>query len=258
MNELNNLFRQRIGFPEHITITFDQLTKVLERTALSLPFENLRVIAGERENVTRDYLLNKIVVNKEGGLCYELNAILYLFLLENGFDVRLTRGIVFNHGAGTYFTLGKTHVVILLNHEGITYLVDTGFGGNLALSPLPLTGEIIISSNGGFSVKPASDGPGDYTFELKLHHKDTEWRIGYTFDSKATFTDLDECNDAQSIVIEHPESTFNKHPLVTKLTERGNVTLTDRTFTQWVEGKVTKEEIDAVRFKELLRLHFGM
>lgn len=192
------------------------------------------------------------------GLCYELNAILYLFLMQNGFDVRLTRGITFKSDTQQYVTLGKTHVVILLRYNDTTYLVDTGFGANLSLNPLPLSGEVFTSTNGEFRVKKLSDGPNDYAFEMKIKHKDTDWKIGYAFDSSYTFTDLDECNEVQSTVIEHPESTFNKHPLITKLTDQGNVTLTDTSFTQWVNGDVTKEEVDIVTFKELLERHFGI
>lgn len=63
--------------------------------------------------------------------------------------------------------------------------------------------------------------------EMKLKYKDTEWRIGYAFDS-------------------------------TKLTESGNVTLTITSFTKWEDGGVTKELIDEARYRELLREWFGM
>jgi N-hydroxyarylamine O-acetyltransferase len=59
-------------------------------------------------------------------------------------------------------------------------------------------------------------------------------------------------------IAEHQESPFNKNPLITKLTSGGNITLTDTTFTQWDNGIVTKEEIDRVRFKDLLEQHFWM
>jgi N-hydroxyarylamine O-acetyltransferase len=71
----------------------------------------------------------------------------------------------------------RTHVTILLQHEGQTYLVDTGFGGNL--------------------------------------YKDTDWKIGYAFDTKRPLENLSELNEVQGIIVEHKESRFNKPPLIT-------------------------------------------
>ncbi|MED4752351.1 arylamine N-acetyltransferase family protein [Brevibacillus choshinensis] len=258
MSELDTLFRKRIGMPEDETITFTTLGNVLEKTARAIPFENLCMIANETNEITRENLLNKILVKNEGGLCYELNSILYFFLLENGFQAALARGIVYKQATQEYQSIGRTHVTILLTHEGRTYLVDTGFGGNLPLKPVPLTGETVTSSNGEFRVKEVNSKHGDYVLEMKLKHKDTEWRIGYAIDSTKLISDVTELNEIQTVIGEHPDSPFNKNPLVTKLTESGNVTLTNSTFTKWDNGVVTKEGIDEVRYRELLKEWFGM
>jgi N-hydroxyarylamine O-acetyltransferase len=233
------------------------LEHVLEQTAKTIPFENLCIINKKTGEISKESLANKMLVNREGGLCYELNGVLYFFLIENGFQAVLTRGVVYNHAAGEFLHIGRTHVTILLTHEGRTYVVDTGFGGNLPLAPVPLTGETVTSSNGEFRIKKAVTELGDYVLEMKLKHKDTEWRTGYAFDSKKPLADVSEFNEIQSIIAEHQASPFNKHPLLTKRTNGGNVTLTDTSFTQWDDGKVTKEKIDGTRFRELLNRHFG-
>ncbi|MBP1995425.1 arylamine N-acetyltransferase family protein [Paenibacillus eucommiae] len=258
MNELNALFRKRIHLPGSETITFEVLDNVLARTAKAIPFENLRIIENKTSVISKPYLVNKILVNNEGGLCYEINPMFYLFLIDNGFDAVLTRGVVYNNDTESYLTFGRTHVTILLTHKGQTYLIDTGFGGNLPLKPVPLSGETITSSNGQFRVQRSNGELGDYVLEMKLKHKDTDWKIGYTFDSRKPVTDLSECNAVQKIIVEHTESSFNKHPLITKLTDGGNLTLTNTSFTHWDHGIVTKEKIDRVRYKELLKEHFGI
>lgn len=258
MSGLNDLFRKRIGLPENETIPFERLDDVLEKTAKTIPFENLSIIENRTSDISKDHLVNKILVNKEGGLCYELNSIFYLFLIENGFNAVLTTGVVYNNETQAYLTLGRTHVTILLTHEGQTYVVDTGFGGNLPLKPVPLNGESVTSGNGEFRVKKVNGEHGDYVLEMKLKHKHTDWRIGYAFDSRRAITDVSECNVIQKIIAEHPESSFNKHPLLTRLTNEGNVTLTNSSFTRWDEGNVTKEQIHSARFEELLKQHFGL
>ncbi|WP_044640014.1 arylamine N-acetyltransferase family protein [Risungbinella massiliensis] len=257
MNELNSLFRKRIGISESENITFEILENVLEKTAKNIPFENLCIIEKKTRDITKENLIDKILVRKEGGLCYELNSLFYLFLIENGFKAVLARGIVYNQATQEFPTFGRTHVtIILMPQEEQTYLIDTGFGGNLPLKPVPLSGETVMSPNGEFRIKQVDIPQGNYILEMKLKHKDTDWKIGYAFDSKTTITDVSEFNETQTIIVEHPDSPFNKTPLITRLTNEGNVTLTDTSVTQWINGVVIKEKIDTVKFKELLKHHF--
>jgi N-hydroxyarylamine O-acetyltransferase len=202
--------------------------------------------------------MNKILLKKEGGLCYELNSIFYFFLIENGFNAVLARGVVYNNENQEFLTIGRTHVTILIIHEHQPYLIDTGFGSNLPLKPVPLSGETVTSNNGEFRIGKLETEHGDYVLQVKLKHKDTDWRIGYAFDSKRTITDISEFNEIQTIITEHEESSFNKNPLITRLTNEGSITLTDSSFTQWADGNLTKEKIDYDRFKELSKQHFGI
>jgi N-hydroxyarylamine O-acetyltransferase len=258
MSELNALFRKRIGFSEKEKITFEILDQVLEKTARTIPFENLCIIDNKTSDISKKNLVNKILVKKEGGLCYELNSIMYFFLIENRFNAVLVRGVVYKNTTQEYLTLGRTHVTILITHEDQTYLIDTGFGGNLPLKPVPLTEETLTSNNGEFRIKKVNCEHGDYVLEMKLKHKDTDWKIGYAFDSKELITDVSELNVIQTIIAEHQESPFNKNPLITKLTNGGNLSLTNTSYTHWDDGIVTKEKIDSVRFKKLLKQHFGI
>jgi N-hydroxyarylamine O-acetyltransferase len=258
MNELNALFRKRIGFPEKEKITFESLDHILEKTARTIPFENLCIIENKTSDISKKNLVNKILVKKEGGLCYELNSLLYFFLIENHFNAVLARGVVYKNATQEYLTLGRTHVTILITHEDQPYLIDTGFGGNLPLKPVPLTGETLSSNNGEFRINKVNCEHGDYVLEMKLKHKDTDWQMGYAFDSKEPITDVSEFNDIQSIIAGHQESPFNKNPLITKITNRGNISLTNTSYTQWNDGIVTKEKIDSVKFKKLLKQYFGI
>ncbi|PJN88659.1 arylamine N-acetyltransferase family protein [Bacillus sp. mrc49] len=253
MGDLNALFRKRIGIKGEKKLAFEGLDDILEKTGKTIPFENLSIITSNLHDITRENIINKVLVRNEGGVCYELNAALYFFLIENGFEVSLVRGVIYNQG---WMTIGRTHVAILLKHDGETYLVDTGFGGNLPLKPVPLTGETVISQNGEFRVKKENTEHGNHILELKLKYKDPDWKIGYAFDSSNPVENVAELNEVQTIIKENPQSPFNKHPLITCLTNSGNITLTDTSFTQWADGKVTREDIDGKRFKELLKQHF--
>ena len=259
MDSLDALFRKRIGFSHSGALTFDDLPTLLTATSLALPFENLAIIERRGLPITRENLIEKILVRREGGLCYELNPLLYFFLLENGFDVSMRRGIVFSAETQTFAATGHTHVTILLQHEGQTYLVDTGFGGYLPLRPVPLDGETVESSNGEFSIRPATGENavhGDLVFELKQRYKDDDWRVGYVFDSRHPITTV-ECEEIRQVIVEHPASNFNQRPLVTRLTKRGSVTLTDTSLSLVDDGKVLKESVELEKFSALLVQYFG-
>ncbi|MEH7417957.1 arylamine N-acetyltransferase [Neobacillus drentensis] len=258
MSELSKLFYERIGLSQGQNITFDSLDHVLEKTAQTIPFENIGIINRKTGEISKANLVDKILIRREGGICYELNSLFFFFLIENGFDAVFARGVVYNPVKQDYQDLGRTHVTILVNHEGKTYVVDTGFGGNLPLKPVPLTGETVTSSNGDFRVRKLDTNYGDYVVEMKLKHKDTEWKMGFAFDTRKPIDDVTEFNEIQTIIAEHPESPFNKGPLLTRLTSNGNITLTNSTWTEWKDGDVSKETIETERFKELAKQHFGL
>ncbi|CAM3844732.1 arylamine N-acetyltransferase family protein [Mesobacillus zeae] len=258
MPDIDLLFRQRIGFPEDEEITVDNLEVVLELTAKSIPFENICVINNNVMVMNETNLVDKILQHNEGGLCYELNAILYLFLRENGLNVQLVRGTVYNKENGSFSPTGKTHVATVLINGNERYLIDTGFGGNLPLVLVPFDGKVVRSWNGEFRVRKEDSEHGDYFLELKLKHKDDEWRKGYAFDSRQQMVNWDDLNVVQQIIVEHPQSPFNKKPLLTKFTDGGNIILTKNSFIKWENGKMTKEEITEEKFESLAKAHFSI
>lgn len=251
MCEINRIFRKRIGFPESEKLSFVGLGTLLEKAAYAIPFENLAVIEGTAYEMTKENLKNKILMRNEGGLCYELNTILYFFLKENGFDVVLVPGVVFNDTVQNWSETGKTHVTILLKHEEQTFLIDTGFGVNLPLQPVPLNGQMIGTQTGEFRILNVESEHGDYIFEMKLKYKDRDWKIGYAFNSRTPIKSASELNGIQKIIREHHASSFNKGPLITIRTKRGHFTLTQSSYVQSADGVVKKEPINSEKFKEL-------
>lgn len=242
-------FHRRIGYTGEEQVRFAELDRVLERVALSLPFENLCIVEQRAEPISQDNLVRKIVRRGEGGLCYELNPLLYFYLLDQGLDVRMVRGAVYNAEAGHFSSTGRTHVAILLEqHEGKTYLVDTGFGTNLSLKPMPLTGETVQAMTGQFRVIRRTTEYGDFVMEMKLKHKHDDWQIGYAFDSRKALDGVSELEEVRAIIANHPDSSFNKHRLITRLTERGSVTLTDNSLTRWEDGVQHKEPVEKEAF----------
>ncbi len=258
MNEVNHLFRKRIGLGLNEHIHFDMLGSILKKTAASIPFENLSIISGTTGDAAKDNLIHKILIKNEGGLCYELNPLLYYFLVENGFEANLVRGVVFNQQIQNWSETGRTHTAIVLKHNQQSYLIDTGFGLKLPLIPVPLNGGIVSSNTGDFQVSKIEHCDGDYIFKMKLKDHEEDWQPGYVFDSMHPIKNSCELTEIGSIICEHPSSSFNKSPLITRLTNNGYMILTRTSFTHSENGQVTKETFDRDRFKEMARVHFGL
>jgi N-hydroxyarylamine O-acetyltransferase len=255
MTKLNQLFRNRIGLSESEAISFDMLDQILEKIAYNIPFENTGIIFGNSYKITKESLANKILVRNEGGLCYELNPLLYFFLIENGFHASLVRGMVFNQPSQTWSPTGRTHAAILLSYEKQNYLIDTGFGVKLPLKPVPLNGQAVRSANGEFRMEPTNSG--EYRLVMRLN-QDNDWNIGYCIDTRHPVRDLTELDEIQEIIRVHSDSAFNKRPLIAMLTNRGSNTLTDSSFTQMANGSAIKEAVDDQSFKEIAKNRFSL
>lgn len=248
MQTFKTLFQQRINMDGEVT--FETLPMLLQHFAQTIPFENLRIINNNKSLLSKEGLQKKILIRKEGGVCYELNTLLYYYLEECGFDVTLVSACIYDQKSNDWSTTGNTHVTILLKHNSEKYIVDAGFGANIPLAPLPLTGEVMTTANGQFRIKPTVEG---YTLDLKLEGRDDDWRVGYYFSEDNRITDMTELEQMQQIIETHPASPFNKSPLLTRRTTDGHVVLTPASLTVFSAGEPVKRTLDEKEYVELLQ-----
>ena len=95
-------------------------------------------MAGTIKNISKNNLIEKLLIQKRGGLCYELNSLLYYFLMDCGFQVYKVAGTVYD----LYDNKWKPddgHVIIILHHNNKDYVIDAGFASHLPLHPVLLT-----------------------------------------------------------------------------------------------------------------------
>lgn len=59
---------------------------------------------------------------------------------------------------------------------------------------------------------------GDHFLELKLRHKDPDWRNGCEFDSREPVENISDLSEMKKIITTHPQSPFNKKPSLTRVT----------------------------------------
>ncbi|RAL26152.1 arylamine N-acetyltransferase family protein [Thermoflavimicrobium daqui] len=246
---IESLFK-RIQYRGDKNVQFEDLSELMLQFAKHVPFENISIIQGEDLAIHADQLKRKIIDQKRGGVCYELNPIFYNLLKELGFDVQMISATI--SGNEKQDLIG-THIAISLIHNQEKYIIDVGFGSNLALKPIPFTGEWVKSVTGEYRVRKEKTKWGDYILEKA---RNGEVEISYFFDLKPI--DESYLNHVKDLITNHPNSPFNKSLLLAKITEKGHQTLTENSYTVTQNGEKNKQSIDSTQFKQLSKDQFGI
>ncbi|MBM7713217.1 arylamine N-acetyltransferase [Siminovitchia sp. FSL H7-0308] len=218
------------GYPEDKPPK-DRVTFILQKFAEWFPFENTDVMNHNIDPVTPAFLIKKMVTASRGGLCYEINPLLYLVLKELGFQPTLAAATVKNKDE---WVLDGTHALVLLEIDHEKYIADSGFGNRLALAPLQLDGPEVISPAGAFRLRSVSTEKGAVVMEHSADHK--EWSICYAFDwAPVTWESL---NRMKKTIHEHPRSPFNKELLIASVLEDGTISINEkRQHKKWMDGR---------------------
>ncbi|WP_240348298.1 arylamine N-acetyltransferase [Methylomonas sp. EFPC1] len=132
-----NAYLNRIGIakPE---ATLAGLCQLQQAQLGAIAFENINPLLGLLPELETAALMEKIVANRRGGYCFELNGLFGQALDELGFAyqpimarVRMGR----NEGGP------RLHLAFIVEAEGDSWLVDAGFGGPSHYRPLRLNTE---------------------------------------------------------------------------------------------------------------------
>jgi len=151
-------YLERIGYKGSVKPDLDCLKKIHLHQALSVPYENLDIQLERPVDQDIERIFDKIVKNRRGGWCYELNGLLQWALEKIGFDVsRCVAGVLRNERGDTI--LGN-HLILLVQLDDL-YLADLGLGDGIR-EPVP--------------IKPGSYVQGELVFRLEKLD-DGYWRF---------------------------------------------------------------------------------
>ncbi|MEK7724346.1 MAG: arylamine N-acetyltransferase [Acidobacteriota bacterium] len=247
MNRENYL--KRIGIKdEKIEAESDYLKLLQKQHLLNIPFENLDIHWKRPIILDTEKFYQKIIAEKRGGFCYELNGLFNELLKEIGFQTKIISARVgINEGK---FGVEYDHLAILVKIGDKEFLVDVGFG-DFSSEPLKFILDVEqIDENGTFLIRKQTD---EYFEVIK---KDGEtWKSEYIFEDLAhdlsKFTEM--CNFHQT----SPQSHFTRGKLCSIMTEKGRKTLTDKMFIETKNGERNEKVINSeAEFYEILEREF--
>ena len=244
---------QRIGMPEDTVpqLTGEFLSRLQYQHVISVPYENLDILAGRPLSLEIPDLYEKIVIRRRGGYCFEVNALFKAFLEELGF--RVTSYFArYLRGEAT-IPVRRHHVLTVRASDGV-YLCDVGIGQTAPRFALRLE-EGLIQEEGSEAYRLLRDPMLGWVL---WERRDGTWSRYFSFTEDAAL-DIDFIQPS-FYCEKHPASPFNKTAIVAIKTKTGRKAIDGRTFKIYRGGELVhlEEAEDDARLAAILQEHFGI
>ena len=242
----------RIGYDGPRTPTLDTLKAIHYAQAVSIPFENLDVLAKRPINLDPASLQKKLVTEKRGGYCFEVNALFAAVLKELGFDVTTLIGRV-RWMAPEEVDTARSHMLMRVELPEGPFLADVGFGGLTMTGPIrfetgaeqetPHEPRRLLEHEDGLELqaKIAGDWTPIYRFTLEPHRR-TDYEVASWYTST------------------HPSSIFVQFLMAGRPQEGKWLSLFNREFKiRGLDGKAETRVLDSAdEIAEVLDSYFGI
>lgn len=250
----------RIGYPisSKREPSIDLLNDLIWQHVTHIPFEGLAPHLGENINITDvSALLEKLVINRRGGWCYEMNG-LFLHVLETlGFDVHLQLASVYEAQQAKW--LPASHAILMVNLDDQCFLVDVGFG-NLGLTQAIVLSAYCGQMKNGIDYQLITSEEG-YCFRAGFAHKITDQ---YRFTLTGSTLTLNDLAPLQFEMMTSYSSPFVRQRAVKIATAIGFKKLLGDVYTEYaLQGGCLKqahrEQLTSIEeYTFYLRQHFHL
>jgi N-hydroxyarylamine O-acetyltransferase len=214
-------YLRRIGYagtprPDYATLKALHLAH-----ATHIPFENLDILLGRPIRLDPTNLQAKLVTGGRGGYCFEQNLLFAAALTAAGFSVSQLAGRVRYR---THRILPRTHMLLLVEADGATWIADVGFGLEGLMLPLPFSsGQEARQFRWTYRVVEES------AHWVMQSQRDRSWNDLYAFSLETQH--LADFEMANYYVSTHPESRFVQTLTAQLPTPEARFLLRNREFT---------------------------
>jgi N-hydroxyarylamine O-acetyltransferase len=240
-------YLDRIGYYGPLTPNAEVLRKLHRAHMFTVPFENLDIHIGREIVCDEERFIRKIVGERRGGFCYELNGAFAALLRTLGFQVTLLSARV-PHADGSDGP-EFDHLALRVDLDE-PWLADVGFGESF-LEPLRLQSGLEQEQIGRV-YRLNSDG-GTLDCELKT---EGGWKKQYSFTLQprqlSDFADM--CHYQQT----SPESSFTRKRVCSRATPEGRITLSDGRLIETRNGVRQERVLSDDEWRGCLRDLFGV
>ena len=242
-------YLNRIKYRGSTEPTLETLRGIHRAHLLTVPFENLDIHRNKPIVLNEAALFEKIIVNKRGGYCYELNGLLASLLREMGFDVTMFSSNVIHGGIPAEID----HLTLLIQLDD-RYIVDVGFGDSSRLPLRLMEGENQFGEDSTYRLVHSNN-----RWLLQRLLESNEWYDEYSFDATMTPLTLSDFENANHYYQTAPESYFVQGRICSRAADDGRISLTGDTLIVTRNGQREETPIDGEQaFERALNERFGI
>lgn len=247
-----NDYLSRIGLSGSLLPTRDVLFSLHKSHVFSVPFENLDIQLGKSISIDVGENYKKVVENKRGGYCFEVNSLFASLLEYVGFDVTYHGSRVwygYNSDAGIR---PRAHQILIVTVAGVEYLVDVSFGNGMIL-PLQLDTPEPQEQFGRF-YRALHDSKLGTRVEQRVPDG---WMLLFSFTREVCYPADYEV--ASFYASRNKNSIFTQKLVCTKPDERGRKIILNREYSEVYGNERKTYQIESVQqLLKLLKNEFGI
>jgi len=254
MSTLNiDAYLKRIGFVPQCgeEDPTEKLIRLHSCHSFTVPFEDFDCYCRVPFTLNLDDIFEKVVTNRRGGYCFEINKLFHELLKEMGYSVRAILCRAFSaEGA----RLSMTHRLIEVTIDGTVWLADVGLGGNGWIAPLKF--EVGVEQEQyGRTYRIVSEPNMGYLVERK---------VGDNFVSGVAFgfqyADESDFELSNFFTSTHPDSAFLNRMMCTLPTPDARYVIRDNMFRIVnARGEQQSEEmLTPSNFNDIVSRYFGI
>ncbi|TVR83909.1 MAG: acetyltransferase [Chitinophagaceae bacterium] len=244
-------YLNRIGYKGSLTPDLAVLKNLQTAHLYTVAFENLDIHYQNDIILDIDNFFQKIIIDKRGGFCYELNGLFQNLLLMIGYNAKLISARVYNEKDGNF---GKEydHLAIIVRIDEVEYLVDVGFG---EFSLIPLKIELNTIQNDSRANYIIEAYKNDYLLISKLNGSGKKPIYIFTKTARKLSEFAEMCIYHQN----NPNSHFTQKKIISKPTKNGRISIAGNVIKITENGKIVKEtEFEEDTFEKYLKKWFNV
>jgi N-hydroxyarylamine O-acetyltransferase len=238
----------RIAYSGPTAPNIDTLRAVHRAHLLAAPFENLDIGLGRTIVTDEKLILQKIIEQRRGGFCYELNGAFAALLRALGFQVTLLSARVSRAGGGEGPEFD--HLTLRVDLEE-PWLADVGFGDSF-IEPLRMNerGEQVDPA-GKFRLVSKAE-----RLQLERAEPEKGWRRQYSFalEPRRLEDFAGMCHYHQT----SPNSSFTQNSICSRATIDGRITVSGMEFIITRNGHREERTLNSAQREQVLRDQFGI
>jgi N-hydroxyarylamine O-acetyltransferase len=239
----------RTGFWGAARADIATVVEMMRCQLFSVPFENLDVQAGKIVSLVPEDIVDKIIVRKRGGYCFEVNGLFAMALEALGIPYQFVAARPMMYPVRK----PKTHMAIVVKTDGEQWLCDLGFGSYGIRAPmrLDMLDAEIEQDFDTFMLSMANER--EYLLQALVEGK---WADQFAFDtSPQEWIDFVPANYLSST---HPDAIFVQKLVVVLHNPKGRVSLSGDILKSVTEGRTEKQTIRPEEIEAILSSRFRL